>query len=59
MMAAGLLFLGAGLELVQAFLPNRFASGYDVLANVVGITLGSAAAISTNTVMNRRPRMLG
>ena len=59
MMAAGLLFLGAGLELVQAFLPNRFASGYDVLANVVGITLGSTVAISTNTLLNRRPQILG
>ena len=59
MLAAGLLLLGAGLELVQALLPGRLASGYDMLANVVGITLGSAAAISTNTVMNRRPRILG
>ncbi len=57
-MAAGLLLLGAGLELVQAFLPSRFASGYDVLANVVGIALGSIAAISTSIVMNRRRRML-
>ncbi len=59
MMAAGLLLLGAGLELVQAYLPSRFANGYDVLANVVGIALGSAAAISTSVVMNRRRRMLG
>jgi VanZ family protein len=59
MMAAGLLLLGAGLELVQAFLPNRFASGYDVLANVVGITLGSTVAISTNTLLNRHPQILG
>ncbi len=58
MMAAGLLILGAGLELLQAFLPSRFANGYDVLANVVGIALGSAAAISTSIVMNRRRRML-
>ncbi len=59
MMAAGLLLLGAGLELVQALLPGRFASGYDVLANMVGIALGSAVAISTNTFMNRRPQILG
>ncbi len=58
MMAAGLLLLGAGLELVQAYLPSRFANGYDVLANVVGIALGSAAAISTNAFMNGRPRIL-
>ncbi len=59
MMAAGLLLLGAGLELVQALLPGRFASGYDVLANMVGIALGSAVAISTNTYMNRRTQILG
>ncbi len=58
-LAVGLLLLGAGLELVQALLPGRFASGYDLLANLVGISLGSTAAISTNTVMNRRPRILG
>ena len=59
LLAAGLLVLGTGLELVQALLPGRFASGYDVLANVIGIALGSAGAISTNTVINRRPRILG
>ena len=59
MMATGLLFLGIGLELVQALLPGRFASSYDLLANVIGIALGSAMAISTNTFMNRRPQILG
>ena len=58
LMAAGLLLLGAGLELIQSYLPSRFASDYDMLANVVGIALGSAAAISTNTFMNRRPQIL-
>ena len=58
MLVAGLLLLGLGLELVQALLPSRLASGHDILANVVGITLGSTAAISKNTVMNRRPRTL-
>lgn len=58
-MAAGLVLLGAGLEFVQAFLPGRFANGYDVFANVVGIALGSTAAISTNTFLNRRPQTLG
>jgi len=59
MMVVGLLLLGAGLELVQAVLPSRSASGYDVLANMVGIALGSAVAISTNTFMNRRSQILG
>ncbi len=59
MLAAGLLLLGASLELVQALLPGRDASGYEFLANMVGIALGSAAAISTSVVMNRCRRMLG
>ncbi len=59
MLAAGLLLLGATLELVQGFLPSRDASGYEFLANMVGIALGSAAAISANTVLNRHPQILG
>jgi VanZ family protein len=59
MLAAGLLLLGAGLELVQALVPSRDASGYEFLANVTGIALGSAAAISTSFVMNKRRRILG
>ena len=58
MLAAGLLFLGASLELVQALIPGRDASGYEFLANMVGIALGSAAAISANTVLNRHPQIL-
>ena len=58
-LAAGLLLLGIGLEFVQAFIPGRSASGYDGLANAFGIALGSAAAISTSTIMNRRRRILG
>ena len=59
MLISGLLFLGVGLELVQTFLPGRSASGYDVLANVIGTALGAAAAISISSIMNRRPRILG
>ncbi len=59
MLAAGLLLLGAGLELVQGLLPGRDASGYEFLANMVGIALGSTAAISANTVLNRHPQILG
>jgi VanZ family protein len=57
-LAAGLLLLGASLELVQGLIPGRDASGYEFLANMVGIALGSVAAISTSIVMNRRRRML-
>jgi len=56
MLAAGLALLGAGLELVQAFLPSRDASGYELLANMVGIALGSASAILTNMFINRYSR---
>ena len=59
MLAAGLLFLGASLELVQGLIPGRDASGYEFLANLAGIALGSAAAISTSFVMNKRRRILG
>ncbi len=59
LVAAGLLLLGIGLEFVQAFIPGRSASVYDGLANAIGIALGSAAAISIGTIMNRRRRVLG
>ena len=57
-LVAGLLLLGVSLELVQAFVPGRSASGYDSLANTIGIALGSAAAITTNMIMKRRLRKL-
>ena len=56
MLAAGLVLLGAGLELVQALLPTRDASGYELLANTVGIALGLAAVILTNMFINRYSR---
>lgn len=51
--ALGLLLLGAGLELAQAAVPSRTASLYDVLANAIGIVLGSLFATAANTY---RPR---
>lgn len=39
--AVGLLILGALLELAQSVLPGRFASFYDVVANAIGVALGS------------------
>ena len=54
MLAAGLALLGASLELVQALLPTRDASGYELLANIVGIALGLAAASLTNMLISRR-----
>ena len=55
MLVAGLLLLGLGLELVQALLPSRLASGHDILANVIGITLGSTAAISKKHCHEQTP----
>ena len=56
MLAAGLALLGAGLELVQALLPTRDASGYELLANIVGIALGLVAASLINMFISRRSR---
>ena len=53
-LGAGLLLLGLGLEIAQAFIPGRSASGYDMLANMLGIAVGSTALISINKIMNRR-----
>ncbi len=55
----GWLILGAGLEFVQAALPNRSASAYDALANLIGIALGSIAAIGTNAFAQRRTPIIG
>ena len=41
---------GAALELAQSALPDRIASFYDVLANTIGIVLGSLFASGANTV---------
>ncbi|MCE2573787.1 VanZ family protein [Motilimonas eburnea] len=35
-----LLGYGALIEGIQAFIPNRFASGFDLLADLIGIGLG-------------------
>jgi VanZ family protein len=49
LVALGLLLLGAALELAQSALPGRIASLYDVLANAIGILLGSFIASGANT----------
>jgi len=50
LVALGLLLLGAALELAQSALPGRIASLYDVLANAMGIVLGSLLANGANTL---------
>ena len=59
LLALGLLALGSGLELVQALIPDRYASGYDILANAIGIALGTASAAATNRLGARLPSTAG
>ncbi len=54
LVAAGLLLLGASLELAQSLLPDHVASPYDLLADAIGIVLGALLATGTNTVWLRR-----
>ena len=49
----GLLLLGAALELAQSFLPDRIASFHDILANAIGIALGSLLAGAANALWPR------
>ena len=55
----GLLILGAGIEIAQAALTYRSASAYDALANLIGIALGSIAAIGTHAFAQRRTPIIG
>ena len=55
----GLLILGIALEIAQAALAYRSASAYDALANLIGIALGSIAAIGTNAFAQRRTPIIG
>ena len=54
MVGLGLVVLGAGLELVQSVTPGRDGSIQDVLANLVGVALGSLALAGTNTLLRGR-----
>ena len=48
LVALGLVLLGAALGVAQSALPGRIASLYDVLANAIGIVLGSLIASGAN-----------
>ncbi len=50
----GLVVLGAGLELAQSVIPDRDGSTYDVLANFVGVAIGSIATVGTNTFLREQ-----
>jgi VanZ family protein len=59
MLAAARVLLGLSLEFVQVFIPSRTASGYEMLANMIGIAAGSVAAVATTIIANKRPQTLG
>ncbi len=59
LVALGLLILGVGLELAQAIVPGRYASGHDALANMAGIILGCLAAASANGLARKWRRGTG
>lgn len=49
--AAGLLLYGIGIEVAQSFIPGRFASVWDVVADCVGIALGLLVAAAVKISM--------
>jgi len=49
----GLVVLGAGLELAQSVTPDRDGSIFDAVANLIGVAIGSAASLGTNTLIAR------
>ncbi len=55
----GLLILGAGLEIAQAALPSRSPSANDALANLIGISLGSIAAVGVSALLQKRAQIIG
>jgi len=58
-LSASLFLLGATLELAQGLVSGRDASGYELLANTVGIAIGGAAVIPTNILLYRWPQIFG
>ena len=52
-MAVGLFALGLAMEGVQAFVPGRFAGFDDVVANTLGIAIGSGIALVINRSLAR------
>lgn len=52
-LAIALLALGLALEGVQAFVPGRFAGLDDMVANALGIAIGSGIALVVNRSLAR------
>lgn len=42
LLCAGIIAYGSLLEFAQSYTPDRFMSGYDMLANTLGVLLGAA-----------------
>jgi len=53
LLAAGLVFLGVALECVQILIPGRAASGYDILADVIGTAFGIAFTVKWQTSFSK------
>jgi VanZ family protein len=54
-LVAGMVLYGALLEGLQAFVPGRFMSGADLLANTLGVLLGFAGFALTRWVRGLAP----
>ncbi len=54
-----LLGYGALIEGIQSFIPNRFASGLDLLADLIGIGLGLLAYTLVAPLLNSARARLG
>lgn len=58
-LSLGLLALGVGIEVGQAFVPGRSPDGLDVLADAMGIVLGLGMASGLAQSMDRRAHRRG
>lgn len=52
-MIAALFLYGAGIEVIQYFVPNRYFSLSDLAADTLGITIGAAIVTATNRILAR------
>lgn len=52
----GLAVYGVLMEGLQAFVPGRYTSGLDALANVLGILAGSGLSVLTSRVRRAAPK---
>ena len=48
--------LGAGLELIQGLIPNRFSSIWDMVANILGVVMGVALGFYLKSIIVKKWR---